>query len=120
MASSDTTLASLAGYPHSPVAAEALSRPPAAVSSRENQPAADEWLRIMGHCFGQLDEGHRRVLTLRTRFNLSYEEIAAEMQTHAGSVRESVRRAREHLRALLIQNSPEFSQADTTVSTPAG
>ena len=113
MASSDLLVAKMA-EPTGPV------RTPHAPVPSLPGPSDEEWVRLVGKCFGQLDESHRRVLTLRMQFNLSYEEIAAELQTQAVLVRDMVRRARENLRTSLARHSPEFSQSGESLPSPAG
>ena len=46
-----------------------------------------------------LNTKHREVLVLRTVRNLSYDEIATELQISIGTVKSRIARARESLRA---------------------
>lgn len=84
-------------------------------------PAADAdesaLISLVGRCVEQLDEAHRHLLTLRIGLKLSYEQIAAELQTHADEARRRVYQARSSLHILLQDHCSEFETAP--LSRPA-
>ena len=70
-----------------------------------------EFVALIAECMERLDASHREILTMRTNLNLSYEEIAVALGINVGTVKSRIARARERLRALLLQKAPEFGQA---------
>lgn len=58
------------------------------------------WADAFNECFGQLDDGHRRILMLRVGLKLPYEEIAAKLEMHT----EAARLARGNLHTLLARH----------------
>lgn len=69
-----------------------------------------EFVSLISRCLEQLDASHREILTMRSMLNLSYEEIATNLQINVGTVKSRIARAREHLRERLIQMAPEFGR----------
>ncbi|MDB6127268.1 MAG: polymerase, sigma-24 subunit, subfamily [Verrucomicrobia bacterium] len=68
-----------------------------------------EFSTLVDRCMANLEEGHRQILTLRTVLNQSYEEIAQAMGLKIGTVKSRIARARENLRALMVETCPEFA-----------
>lgn len=60
-----------------------------------------EFVDQVSVCMGELNDKHREILTLRNVHNLSYEEIAEELQISVGTVKSRIARARENLREKL-------------------
>lgn len=60
-----------------------------------------EFVERVGVCMQSLNEKHKEVLILRNVQNLSYEEIADELQISVGTVKSRIARARESLRELM-------------------
>jgi RNA polymerase sigma-70 factor, ECF subfamily len=83
----------------------------AADPAQEN--VRDEFSTIISACMDKLDKKQREILTMRTVENLPYEEIAQSLHLRTGTVKSRIARAREDLRALLIEMCPEFSDAKT-------
>ncbi|HXN35004.1 MAG TPA: RNA polymerase sigma factor [Opitutaceae bacterium] len=69
-----------------------------------------EFVGAVEACMGQLEPGHRRILTMRTVLDQSYEEIASELGINVGTVKSRIARARERLRNCLAQEFPEFAR----------
>ena len=69
-----------------------------------------EFIALVAECMKRLDASHREILLMRTRLNLSYEEIAVSLNVNIGTVKSRIARARECLRALLPQLAPEFGR----------
>lgn len=63
-----------------------------------------EWIDVFNQCFGQLDEGHRRILMLRVGLKLSYEEIAAKLEMRTEAARLAAWQARANLQTLLTRH----------------
>ena len=57
----------------------------------------------------KLDARHREILTLRNLLNHSYQQIAAALGIHVGTVKSRIARARSSLRALMAETCPEFA-----------
>lgn len=58
----------------------------------------NEFVERIQECMGLLNPKHREVLELRTVKNLSYEEIAEQLEINVGTVKSRIARARENLR----------------------
>jgi RNA polymerase sigma-70 factor, ECF subfamily len=70
-----------------------------------------EFAALVAACMERLDRKHREILTLRNVLNLPYEEIAKSLRISVGTVKSRIARARENLRAVLVEMCPEFSGA---------
>jgi len=70
----------------------------------------NEFVGAVEACVGRLEAGHRRILTMRTVLDQSYEEIAAELGINVGTVKSRIARARERLRNCLAEECPEFAR----------
>jgi RNA polymerase sigma-70 factor (ECF subfamily) len=83
------------------------------VSTAEPDPAQEtsrsEFLGAVGRCMERLDPPSRRILTMRTVLDQSYEEIAASLGINVGTVKSRIARARERLRRQLAQECLEFA-----------
>ena len=60
-----------------------------------------EFMDRVTECMSGLNEMHREVLLLRNVHNLSYEEIADQLEISIGTVKSRIARARESLRELM-------------------
>jgi len=60
-----------------------------------------EFVDRVSACMQMLSEKHREILELRNVQNLSYEEIAEELQISVGTVKSRIARARDRLRERL-------------------
>ncbi|PDH29978.1 MAG: RNA polymerase subunit sigma-24 [Puniceicoccaceae bacterium MED-G30] len=60
-----------------------------------------EFIDRVTECMSGLGEKHREVLLLRNVHNLSYEEIAQQLEISVGTVKSRIARARESLRELM-------------------
>jgi len=67
-----------------------------------------EFSELILECMDRLDTPARTLLTLRNSLNLSYEEIAREMNLNIGTVKSRLARARARLRALLVESCPDL------------
>jgi len=76
---------------------------PVQESSRE------EFSALVASCMEKLNAPQREILVLRNLQNLSYDEIARQLGINQGTVKSRIARAREHLRARLIEICPEFA-----------
>jgi RNA polymerase sigma-70 factor (ECF subfamily) len=76
---------------------------PSRTASRE------EFASLIAVCMERLDPRHREVLILRNVYNHSYDEIAAQLSINVGTVKSRIARARERLRARLVEACPEFT-----------
>jgi RNA polymerase sigma-70 factor (ECF subfamily) len=79
-------------------------------ASPRSESMTSEFVSLISRCLDQLDASHREILTMRSMLNLSYEEIATNLQINVGTVKSRIARAREHLRERLIQMAPEFGR----------
>ena len=57
----------------------------------------------------KLEPWHRKILTMRSVLDPSYEEIATALGINVGTVKSRIARARERLRSQLALECPEFS-----------
>jgi RNA polymerase sigma-70 factor (ECF subfamily) len=69
-----------------------------------------EFAGLVAAAMERLDRSHREILSMRGTLDLSYEEIAAILNMNVGTVKSRIARAREKLRALLVQAAPEFGR----------
>lgn len=60
-----------------------------------------EFVDRVGECMSGLNEKHKEVLILRNVKNLSYEEIAQQLEISVGTVKSRIARGRESLRDLM-------------------
>jgi RNA polymerase sigma-70 factor (ECF subfamily) len=60
-----------------------------------------EFVDRVSECMGGLNEKHKEVLILRNVNNLSYDEIAQQLEISVGTVKSRIARARESLRDLM-------------------
>jgi RNA polymerase sigma-70 factor (ECF subfamily) len=83
------------------------------VSAAEPDPAQEssrnEFLGAVERCMERLEPSSRRILTMRTILDQSYEEIAADLGINVGTVKSRIARARERLRRQLAQECREFA-----------
>ena len=68
----------------------------------------DEFAALVATCMERLGTRPREILVLRNLRDLSYAEIAAELGIGLGTVKSRLARARECLRQLIAQASPDF------------
>ena len=69
----------------------------------------EEFAALVDECLAALEAHHREILVLRIVHDHSYDEIAARLGIHVGTVKSRIARARESLRAKLVEICPEFS-----------
>jgi RNA polymerase sigma-70 factor (ECF subfamily) len=74
---------------------------------------AREFVALVAECMQRLDASQREILLMRTKLNLSYEEIAVSLRVNIGTVKSRIARARECLREQLYQVAPEFGREST-------
>lgn len=90
------------------------------MSTADPDPAQEssrtEFVDAVEACMEKLEPCHRRILTMRTVLDRSYEEIASELGVNVGTVKSRIARARERLRRRLAEECPEFARD----SDPAG
>ena len=60
-----------------------------------------EFVDRVSDCMQGLNEKHKEVLILRNLKNLTYDEIAQQLEISVGTVKSRIARARESLRGLL-------------------
>ena len=77
---------------------------PAQESSR------NEFTSAVESCMEKLEPSHRKILSMRSILDKSYEEIAAELRINVGTVKSRIARARERLRNKLAEECPEFAR----------
>lgn len=77
---------------------------PAQESSR------NEFTSAVETCMAKLEPSHRKILSMRSILDKSYEEIAAELRINVGTVKSRIARARERLRGKLAEECPEFER----------
>ncbi|HZZ18744.1 MAG TPA: sigma-70 family RNA polymerase sigma factor [Opitutaceae bacterium] len=68
-----------------------------------------EFTTAVESCMEKLEPSHRRILTMRSVLDQSYEEIAAALGINVGTVKSRIARARERLRNRLAEQCPEFA-----------
>ena len=74
---------------------------PAEGESPAEAAVTQEFTDRVTECMTGLNDKHREVLLLRNVHNLSYEEIANQLQISVGTVKSRIARARESLRELM-------------------
>jgi RNA polymerase sigma-70 factor (ECF subfamily) len=77
---------------------------PAQESSR------NEFTDAVETCMEKLEPSHRKILTMRSILDQSYEEIASALGINVGTVKSRIARARERLRNKLAEECPEFAR----------
>ncbi len=60
-----------------------------------------EFVDRVSECMGDLNEKHKEILILRNVKNLTYDEIAQQLEISVGTVKSRIARARESLRVLM-------------------
>lgn len=70
--------------------------------------ATQEFSGLVTQCMDRLSRPAREILTLRNILNHSYAEISGRLGLTSGTVKSRIARAREQLRALLAEVSPDF------------
>jgi len=60
-----------------------------------------EFVDRVSACMGELNEMHKEILILRNVRNLTYDEIAQQLEISVGTVKSRIARARESLRGLM-------------------
>jgi RNA polymerase sigma-70 factor, ECF subfamily len=68
-----------------------------------------EFVSAVENSLEKLEPSHRRILTMRSVLDQSYEEIAAVLGINVGTVKSRIARARERLRSQLADECPEFT-----------
>jgi RNA polymerase sigma-70 factor, ECF subfamily len=68
-----------------------------------------EFVTAVDTCMDRLEPSHKRILTMRSVLDQSYEEIASALGINVGTVKSRIARARERLRNRLAEECPEFS-----------
>jgi RNA polymerase sigma-70 factor (ECF subfamily) len=71
---------------------------------------SEEFSNLVSDCMERLGAHAREILTLRNSLDRSYLEISRELGISIGTVKSRIARAREKLRVLLAETSPEFAQ----------
>jgi RNA polymerase sigma-70 factor (ECF subfamily) len=74
----------------------------------------NEFSIVVDWCMTRLDAPHREILNLRNIQHRSYEDIALALRINVGTVKSRIARARENLRTLLAEVSPEYAAGGTT------
>ena len=70
----------------------------------------NEFVETVESCMEKLEPSHRRILTMRSVLDQSYEEIASTLGINVGTVKSRIARARERLRIGLEEECPEFAR----------
>ncbi len=70
----------------------------------------NEFLEKVEACLESLEPSHRRILSMRSVLDQSYEEIASALGINVGTVKSRIARARERLRRKLEQECPDFAR----------
>jgi RNA polymerase sigma-70 factor (ECF subfamily) len=76
---------------------------------------AGEFSELVAECMEKLGEHQREILTLRTKLNRSYDDIAKLLGVSVGTVKSRIGRARENLRELLAESYPELAPGASTL-----
>jgi RNA polymerase sigma-70 factor (ECF subfamily) len=83
------------------------------LSASDPDPAQEtsrqEFVSAVETCMERLEPSHRRILTMRSVLDQSYEEIASALGINVGTVKSRIARARERLRNRLAEECPEFA-----------
>ena len=74
---------------------------PSEVENPAEAAVTQEFVDRVSECMHGLNEKHKEVLILRNVKNLSYDEIAAQLEISVGTVKSRIARARESLRELM-------------------
>lgn len=74
---------------------------PSEVASPAEATVTQEFVDRVSECMHDLNAKHKEVLILRNVQNLSYDEIAEQLQISVGTVKSRIARARESLRELM-------------------
>jgi RNA polymerase sigma-70 factor, ECF subfamily len=84
------------------------------LSTAEPDPSQEssrnEFVTAVESCLEKLEPAYRRILTMRTVLDQSYEEIASALGINVGTVKSRIARARERLRNRLAEECPEFAR----------
>ena len=70
----------------------------------------NEFASTVEYCMDRLEPSYRKILTMRSVLDQSYEEIAAALGINVGTVKSRIARARERLRRKLEEQCPDFSR----------
>jgi RNA polymerase sigma-70 factor (ECF subfamily) len=83
------------------------------LSAADPDPAQEnsrnEFVEAVEASMEKLEPSHRRILTMRSVLDQSYEEIAAVLGINVGTVKSRIARARERLRKRLADECPDFA-----------
>ena len=77
-----------------------------------------EFSNLVTECMGKLTDSHREILELRNVRRESYHHIAATLGIGTGTVKSRVARARENLRALLVDAYASAERSPAAKSSP--
>jgi RNA polymerase sigma-70 factor (ECF subfamily) len=80
-----------------------------------HQAVTVEFTELVTASMEKLDANQREILTLRNILNQSYDDIANALGIQVGTVKSRIARARNNLRALMVEACPEFAP-DTPAS----
>lgn len=83
---------------------------PSAEDGPSRETMTTEFTELVTSCMDQLPAGQREILAMRNLLNQSYDEIASTLKIEVGTVKSRIARARGHLRTLMAQTCPEFSE----------
>ena len=75
---------------------------------------AAEFTQLVHRCMAGLTEESSEILVLRCQGNQSYAEISRALGLSVGTVKSRLSRARERLRAAMLQACPEFAEGDAS------
>jgi RNA polymerase sigma-70 factor (ECF subfamily) len=84
------------------------------LSAAEPDPSQEhsrsEFIDAVEASMEKLEPSYRRILTMRSVLDQSYEEIAAALGINVGTVKSRIARARERLRKRLAEECPDFAR----------